>query len=91
MFDLLWVLCVMPLEHQGYITATTVTLAHYFQDVHHDCIIDIQTPMAKVDMNLISPFSDISLVVCCSSSYASQTTCIILKMATANRKLLLTL
>lgn len=39
MFDLLWVLCVMPLEHQGYITATIVTLAHYFQDVHHDCIM----------------------------------------------------
>lgn len=39
MFDLLWVLCVMPLEHQGYITATIVTLAHYFQDVYHDCIM----------------------------------------------------
>ena len=47
----------------GYTTASIATLPHSFQDNTLWTIRNIYRPTAKVDINLISPFSDISLVV----------------------------
>lgn len=56
----------MPPECYRYIVASIVMLAYYFQDMMHcdSNMKNIHIPMAKADMNIISPFSDISLVFC---------------------------
>lgn len=56
----------MTPECQGYITASIIILAYHFQDMKHcdSNMKNIHILMAKADMNIISPFSDISLVFC---------------------------